>query len=156
MVLVPHDIYNATKLHPVTPVGEKIVSLDGEMENVLKDDALTDSEKVTRYTDTMQKFMDYQKQYTPSNHQVTPSAAAGEMQNGGESDSPGEKNSEYFSVDSNTLPNEDKKQTVIPKSDNEEDIHVAAPTLKTSKPVSKRLFKKKVEYFFSNPWLVSK
>jgi hypothetical protein len=168
MVLVPHDTHNTNKLHPVTPVGEKIVSLDEEMENILKNDSLTDAEKVTRYTNIMQKFMDYQKQYKPPNIQVTPSGAAGEMQNGGGGvgviqnidDTPHTTQSEDIPPPSTTEKNTPTPNLesggIVPTPLKGEEVGgiLPTPSIKTGELSSKHKKKKAVEYFFSNYWLV--
>ena len=77
MVLVPYDQHDSNKKYtPTTPLGVKIVTLDDQMENILKDNSLTDNQKVEKYSAIMQKFMDYQDQYNRStNIQVSPEGA---------------------------------------------------------------------------------
>ena len=53
----------------MTPVQRTISRLDEEMETILKRTDLTDSEKVTRYNQVLQRYLEYQdrpKQERPS------------------------------------------------------------------------------------------
>jgi hypothetical protein len=78
MMLVPYMEHNPDN-SPATPIGGKMISLDHEMEGILNNRTLTESEKVLQYTEAMQRFMEYQKQYTPPNTQVAPTATTGDM-----------------------------------------------------------------------------
>ena len=62
----------------VGPLTNKLLSLDDAMEKILKDDKLSDMEKMKKYTSTMQTYMEYRKKYSGP----TQTAPAGTM--GGE------------------------------------------------------------------------
>ena len=64
MVLVPFDAYKQPT--PSSPqvtnsLNEKMVSLDREMESVLKDNMLSEMQKVNKYAKVMQEYMEYRR-----------------------------------------------------------------------------------------------
>jgi hypothetical protein len=66
MVLVPYDSYTASKMNNIqqqdtNPLNEKMVSLDKDMESVLKDSALSSMQKVNKYAKIMQEYMEYRR-----------------------------------------------------------------------------------------------
>ena len=128
------------------------------MENVLKDGTFTDSEKVTKYTDTMQRYMDYQNQYNLPHTQVVPSAAAVPMQTeteeGGEDMKQGIQNNtptihEEPIVSESSVKDHNGEGELKSVTDNP---NTKLPGEKSKISTNKKL-KVGKEYFFTNPWL---
>ena len=144
MMLVPY-MGQKTDNSPATPIGGKMISLDHEMEEILNNRTLTESEKVTKYTEAMQKFMEYQKQYTLPSVQVTPLATTGDM---------GETNNTEFEEKIKITPAESETPDKVIGITHEPKPIDITQALSPSKPTPKvRAKMGKREYFFSNPWL---
>ena len=135
-----------------------MVSLDGAMEHVLKDDTLHDSDKVIRYVDTMQKYMDYQNQYNAPYTQVAPSAATGPLQTHNEVNTDlKQDDSDYSSINYESLSktddqvhvNQENKEGDTNNTDNGHQVNVV-------KDIPVKKIKEKKVYFFNKHWLECK
>ena len=65
--------------HVVNPLSEKLLSLDSFMEKVLKDDKLSDNEKIKEYGNAMQSYMEYKKKFSGSTQLVPIGTTSGEV-----------------------------------------------------------------------------
>jgi spore coat protein CotH len=115
------------------------------MEEILNNGLLTESEKVIKYTEAMQKFMEYQKQYTLPSVQVTPRGTTGDM---------GEVNSTESGENVNIIQKDFEAPDKVTKNPHESkqiDVPLAPISIKSTPKT--RIKPKKREYYFSNPWL---
>lgn len=57
------DLQKSQDLHETTGVAEKLISLDNEMENILKLDGISQMEKAEKYADILTKFLEFKRQH---------------------------------------------------------------------------------------------